>query len=136
MAAALRNLLGQGARQRLVLIGYSGGGTLAMLLAERLGPVAVVTIGANLDVDAWARYHDYTPLRGSLDPGRRPPLSAEIFQLHLAGGKDTNVPPDLISPVVTRHPHAEFLVIRDYDHRCCWEKIWSSILARIDGSSS
>lgn len=134
MTVALEALIEPGSDQKIVLIGYSGGGTLAMLLAERMRYIhAVVTIAANLDVAAWTRHHGYTPLIGSLDPAQRPPLNSDIAQLHLAGARDRNIPPHLVRAVVARQHRAQFLVLKDYDHRCCWEEIWPSILGRIDG---
>ena len=129
MVAALSRLAED--ERPLVLIGYSGGGTLAMLLAPRLGNrVRVVTIAANLDVSAWAVYHDFTPLTGSLDPADEAPLARRIAQLHLAGADDRRVPPWLVAPVVARQPNAELVVLPGFDHRCCWEAQWPALLAR------
>ena len=133
LIAALEHILNRIAPCRIVLIGYSGGGTLAMLLAERLPQTrAVVTIAANLAVEVWARFHDYTPLAGSLDPAAHPPLNPNIYQLHLAGGKDRNVPANLIKQVVDRQANADLLIYEHYDHSCCWEDIWPSILSKIE----
>jgi pimeloyl-ACP methyl ester carboxylesterase len=127
MAAGLQRVTG--ANRPLMLIGYSGGGTLAMLLAPRLGNVVgVVTIAANLDVQRWAAEHSFTPLTDSLDPARAPPLAADITQLHLAGARDREVPPRLVAPVVARQPHADLIVFPDFDHRCCWEQHWPALL--------
>ena len=127
MAAALRRLAGD--ERPLVLIGYSCGGALAMLLAPRLAnTLRVVTIAANLDVAAWAAYHDYTPLSGSLDPARAPPLPQRIAQLHLAGANDRQVPPRLAAPVVARQSSAVLVVLPGFDHRCCWEARWPALL--------
>jgi hypothetical protein len=115
---------------KTVLIGFSGGGALAMLMAEHLDTTVdgIVTIAGNLDPDAWAKHHHYSPLTGSENPAKRPPLSKSIFQLHLAGEKDTNIPPDLIHPAVRRQPSAKWVVIPEADHDCCWETRWHSIL--------
>jgi pimeloyl-ACP methyl ester carboxylesterase len=82
--------------ERVAWFGHSGGGTLAVLLAARLPEtVAVVTIAANLDTDAWAAYGGHQDLSGSLSPASCPPLSQQIQQRHYAGGKDRVVPPAL-----------------------------------------
>jgi hypothetical protein len=134
MAAALDRLLGVTHKHGVVFLGYSGGGVLAMLLAERFpSSLGLVTIAANLDIAAWTRYHGYTELTGSLNPAERPPLRPTIVQLHLAGAQDTNVPPDLIYPVIARQRRAQFYLLENYDHRCCWEKIWPLILSWIKG---
>lgn len=116
----------------IVLIGYSGGGTLAMLLAKRLPQIkGVVTIAGNLDPDGWARYHGYSPLIGSLNPAQLAPLRSGVYQLHLVGQRDRNIPPALIRPVVDRQPGALFRVIEGFGHACCWEKAWPTYLKEV-----
>ncbi len=133
LASVLKTLFGQLEACRLVLIGYSGGGTLAMLLAEHLPQIhGIVTIAGNLAVGAWTQYHRYTPLIGSLDPALRPPLNPDIFQLHMVGAKDWNIPVELTRPIIRRQQNAEFLVYDDFSHRCCWEEVWPSVLKKID----
>ena len=128
MAAALRQVLAEGAHRRVAWFGHSGGGTLAVLLAARVPETtAVVTAAANLDIDAWAASRGARPFVGSLNPARQPALSADIVQRHYAGGRDEVVPPE-----VTRKglgPGVPLTVIPEYDHRCCWEKLWPGLLA-------
>jgi alpha-beta hydrolase superfamily lysophospholipase len=113
------------------LIGHSGGGTLAMLLAERVGRIdAVVTIAGNLDVAGWTRLHDYQPLSASLDPSTRPPLPKQIRQIHFAGGRDKEVPPDLIAAAARRQPDARLELRPDFDHACCWVRDWPELLTQ------
>lgn len=136
MIAALRNIRHLLRSQKAVLIGFSGGGTLAMLMAERLEDVdGIVTIAGNLDPDAWTDRHHYAPLTGSENPTRHPPLPGSIFQLHLAGEKDTNVSPDLIRSALQRQPSPQLIVLPEADHDCCWEQPWPFILKKIDAAS-
>jgi hypothetical protein len=132
MAAALRHTLGTDSDREVTLIGYSGGGVLAMLIAARMEQVvAVVTIAANLDIATWADHHGYSRLLGSLNPATQPPLPARIRQIHLAGERDIRVPPYLSKPAVSHQPNAQFLVVPNFDHSCCWERVWPAILARL-----
>ena len=132
MAEVLAQAIAEGRYGELVLIGHSGGGTLAMLLAERIAQtVAVVTLAANLDIDAWTQHHRYSPLAGSLNPSLRLPLPPRIRQLHLVGAEDRNTPPWLISNAVSRQPNAYFKVIDDFNHLCCWTKVWPSVLKAV-----
>jgi pimeloyl-ACP methyl ester carboxylesterase len=115
---------------RITLIGYSGGGVLALLIASRLDAVdQVITVAANLDVEAWAAHHAYSPLAGSLNPAVLAPLPARVHQLHLAGARDRQVPPATVASFLARNPAASFRIIEGFDHRCCWIEQWPEILA-------
>lgn len=137
MVAALHHALGSESKARITLIGYSGGGVLAMLMAARTENVqAVVTIAANLDTDAWADYHGYSRLNGSLNPAAQPPLDARVRQIHLAGGRDNRVPAHLAQLAAVRQPNTEILTVPGFDHICCWELAWPSILAALEQPAS
>ena len=131
MASALRRLIELRRPSELVLIGYSGGGALAMLVAERVpGVTAIVTIAANLDHAAWTRRHGYLPLTDSLDPALRPALPGTIRQVHLVGALDDNVPPAMVRSVAARWPGSLVVEMPGYDHRCCWAEHWPLLLRR------
>lgn len=135
MAAALRGRLRAGGFERLAWFGFSGGGAIAVLLAPRFPETTdLVTIAANLDIDAWADLHGYSRLLGSLNPARQAPLPAGIRQRHYVGGRDRVVPKD----VVVRGPidPGTVVVITSYDHACCWETLWPAVLAEVDQARS
>lgn len=120
------------AERELVLIGFSGGGALVMLLAQQVpGVVAVITIAANLDIDAWADLHGYTRLRASLNPVEAPPLDEGVVQLHYAGAKDTRVPPELLRDTLNRLG-SKLTVLPDASHARGWERHWPAILKKLD----
>lgn len=115
-----------------VLMGHSGGGTLAILLAERMNDVkTVVTLAANLDTDAWTLARGFTPLMGSLNPARRPPLRKDLIQVHYAGDQDPVIKAEWIKDFAERQQRAEFHLIKDYDHACCWADMWPDILTKV-----
>jgi pimeloyl-ACP methyl ester carboxylesterase len=127
MAAALTRHLSARGVERLAFIGYSGGGSLAMLLASRFTQtVAVVTVAANLDIDAWASYHRYLPLAGSLNPASQPPLPRPVYRRHYVGARDSVVPPEIVARGSTHDD--EVVVVPDFDHVCCWPRLWPSII--------
>lgn len=128
MVAAIETVLPSSSRPRITLIGYSGGGVLAVLIAARLeGVDEVISVAANLDIDAWAERLRYSPLDGSLNPATQAPLDQSIRQLHLAGEDDRQVPPATLSAFLRRNPTAELRILEDFDHRCCWVEHWPAI---------
>jgi hypothetical protein len=132
MQDALEQYLRHQDYQQVTFIGYSGGGVIAMLLAPRVSRSnRLITIAANLDTDAWARYHTYSTLAGSLNPAKQPPLPASIKQIHFAGKHDTNVPIALIKSVSSRQSNSSLRIIEKFDHICCWEKEWPRLLKQI-----
>ncbi len=109
------------------LVGYSGGGVLAALLAARRDDVtALVTIAAPLDTDAWIARHAVSPMSGSLAPLDHPGRWPLIPQLHLVGEKDTVVPPNLNAGIPERLQAACAVVrvIPGYAHDSDWQSIW------------
>ena len=127
--AALNRLVALDAYREVVLIGYSGGGVIAVLLAERMRrPLQVVTLAANLDTDAWTRHHGYLPLTGSRNPARDYQPAAEVRQHHYAGALDTVVPATVTAAFADRYGYPMTLLAR-YDHRCCWERDWPKLLS-------
>ncbi|MGE5171701.1 MAG: alpha/beta fold hydrolase [Rudaea sp.] len=129
MVAALRAFLASHAFPRVILIGFSGGGTLAWLMAEHLPEtVAVVTLAANLDTDDWTRLHGYSYMAGSLNPAKQPSLPRGIREVHYVGERDENVPPSLARAFLTRHPEATIVELPQFDHRCCWVERWPALL--------
>lgn len=129
MASALRVLARRQNARELWLFGHSGGGALAMLLADRLPAVTrVVTISGNLDTDAWTSHHGYTPLYSSLNPAQQPPLRRDVWQWHLVGGRDAVIPPQLVRSFIMNQPQASGFQVDRFAHSCCWQVIWPKVL--------
>jgi hypothetical protein len=131
MANAIRQVAQHADAQKIVLVGYSGGGTLAVLIAERLDNVAaVITISANLDTEAWTDQQQYLPLDQSLNPATstRPHPWPEI---HLHGGRDSVVPVATTAAYFQRYPMAQNMLIEKYDHVCCWVDRWPTLFSSI-----
>ncbi|MFQ5470999.1 MAG: alpha/beta hydrolase family protein [Gammaproteobacteria bacterium] len=133
MAHAINNYVYDKGIRHLQFIGHSGGGTLAMLLAERFENTnLVVTLAGNLDIDAWTRYHHYSPLYLSLNPADQAPLSKSVRQIHYAGINDTVVPPEIIDSAIKNQPTATYILLDQQDHSCCWNNVWPNILIYIN----
>ena len=114
---------------RVTLVGYSGGGTLAVLLGQRLGVVdEVITVAAPLDVNAWTAHHQYTPLLGSQNPADMP-RRFNVRELHLQGNRDREVPPATTAAYFSHPGHkragvVERIITHNDSHRCCWNRRW------------
>lgn len=132
MASALETLVREYSTRRLILVGYSGGGTIAYLVAPRIPTVsAVVTISGNLDIDAWTRVHRFLSLSESDNPATVPALDHRITQIAIVGARDVNIPPSSLGAFLDRQQPQEVWIYDDHDHACCWRRDWPSILNRI-----
>ena len=133
MEAALRLLLARHPAQNIVLIGYSGGGTLALLLANRISEVnTVITVAGNLDTDAWTRHHGYLPLTDSINPARVESWRSNLQQIHFFGEEDENVPDHITREFLRDTPLAQGRMLKGFDHSCCWVERWPEILKDLE----
>ena len=132
MTNALQRFLHEHPADELVFIGHSGGGAIAMLLAQHFPQTyAIVTLAGNLDIDAWTNHHGYTPLHGSLNPASLPPYAAHIRQIHLIAEEDRVVPPQIIKTALSNQPHSEIINVENVTHTCCWQEVWPDILKKL-----
>ncbi len=137
MTAVIKKLIDQHGFNEVKLIGHSGGGALAVLIAPKIKEVThVVTIAGNLNTDAWTSHHGYSPLYTSLNPALQSDLPTRIKQWHLVGGRDQVVPPVLVTGYVRAQKSALGISIDGFSHGCCWESEWASIARAIGSSAS
>lgn len=117
--------------QNITLIGYSGGGALAILLAPSIKKIIrIITLAANLDIEKWTTLHHYTPLTGSLNPIKAKKIAPNIKQFHIAGEDDNNIPVALIQSFIHQQSTAKLWIIKNQGH-CCWTQHWPSLLHRL-----
>lgn len=131
MDAAVAALKARCRASRLVLVGYSGGGAVAALIAARRTDVEhLVTVAGNLDTDAWVRLHHLSPLTGSLNPADAAGQLRAIPQTHFSGELDAVVPTAVATAYAGRFDGARrpaITVIKGYDHSCCWAQGWPAL---------
>lgn len=133
ISESLEVLLKENNISQVVLIGYSGGGTLAQLLAERIRQTcAVLTLAGNLDIAAWTQLHGYASLKGSMNPAQRPSLPKHILQLHYAGSSDRNIPPFLVKNYISGKEWGEIRILAGVDHYNGWLAHWTDILGDLN----
>lgn len=117
---------------RIYLIGFSGGGGLACLVAARRDDVAgLVTVAGLLDHDWWTRTNNYPPLTESLNPADCAAELAHIPQIHFYGADDK-----LIAPALSAR-FADLAAFRDLTrvavpagHDTGWQKAWPGLLQK------
>lgn len=110
------------------LIGYSGGGTLALLLAARRNDIAQVqTLAGNLSPRRWAELLGLDPLYGSLEPLDFADRLRELPQRHLSGSEDRVVPASLLDEYAARLGSASCLELQrlvGVEHSVGWLEHW------------
>ena len=115
----------------LTLIGHSGGGAMAALLAARRNDVACLsTLASPLDIVAWTSAIGVSPLRSSINPLDQAARLTAIPQVHFTGGRDDTVPPASIERYLRVVPQAREVRFARYDHDCCWVEEWVKLRAQ------
>jgi hypothetical protein len=118
------------------LIGYSGGGALAALIAGRLGgDIDLVTIVAPLDHAHWTRVMQISPMTGSLNPAASGAVLANIPQTHFISTRDAVVPESVTQSYVRAlgpdRGRVRVVRVEDADHWCCWPELWPELLGQV-----
>ncbi len=117
--------------RQIVLIGHSGGGSIAMILASLRQDVrTVITLGANLDHQAWTNTLGYTPLSTSLN-AVDVSLPPSTLRWHYAAPNDETVPWQLTQQAARQDPKALFYLLSEGDHICCWQTLWPGVLHQL-----
>lgn len=113
------------------LVGYSGGGAIAALVAARRDDInCLVTIAAPLDTDAWTSAIGVSRLSYSLNPADHAGKFGALHQTHFRGRKDTLVPPSTTRRFLAQVPGAQIIDQEGYDHQCCWKEDWKELRAQ------
>jgi len=129
--AALTHYLDRVPGQAVNLVGYSGGGALAVLIAARRHDVASVrTVGGNLDHVAVNRLHHVSPMPDSLNAIDVAARVAHIAQIHFSGADDQVVPTSVARSFVKAvGPCAQLKVIPGMSHESNWAQQWPQLLS-------
>ncbi|HJD55122.1 MAG TPA: alpha/beta hydrolase [Rickettsia endosymbiont of Pyrocoelia pectoralis] len=118
--------------QKFSLVGFSGGGGLAILIANQNPNVKdIITIAGNLDTENFDKHHNYRGyLVKSLNPINYAKQVNNIPQLHLSGQNDKRVPPFIAESYVKASSSTcvKHQIIPDNSHARGWDKVWSGIL--------
>jgi len=132
MNAALDDIKNRNNLTDFNLVGFSGGGAVAVLMASsRTDILSIRTIAGNLDHDRLNAIHRVTPMPGSLNAATFAPRVAHIPQHHFIGGKDTVVtPPVYHSYRAAAGPSTciRHTLLPQATHEKGWTERWTGLL--------
>ena len=109
------------------LIGYSGGGGIAALIADRRADVSeFVSVSGNLNYKLFTQTHNLSPMNGSIDPITIANQIGSIPQIHYVGADDKIIPKQIALSFSDK-----VKVISDVSHDN-WPDKWAQILRTIN----
>jgi len=109
------------------LIGYSGGGGIAALIAARRQDVdEFVSVSANLNYKLFTQIHNLSPMNGSIDPITVAKQIGSIPQIHYVGADDKIVPRQIALSFSDK-----VRVINNVSHDN-WPDKWAQILRTVN----
>lgn len=117
------------------LVGYSGGGAIALLIAARRNDVErVITIAGNIDHQKWTDIHNISPLEGSLNPINYSKSLGNILQYHLIGKEDDVVPGEVFDSYVGNFKDRKNINHKFYDatHTRGWRESYKNFLTEME----
>ena len=116
------------------LVGYSGGGAVASIIASKRSDVALLlTVAGNMDHKQWSDYNGSEPLTGSLNPIDFSLALQSVPQIHLMGELDDIVPGSVLMSYLsklTMREQVKSYIISGADHTCCWSVAVATLLSR------
>lgn len=114
------------------LIGFSGGGVIAALLAAQRSDVSLlVTVAAPLSLNAWIAHHNVSPLVGSLNPMDFMVELRKIPQCHFVGIADTVMPKKIVDDYQKQLASDQsYVFLEKNSHEHGWIEAWQQTLIR------
>ena len=117
---------------RVHLVGYSGGGGLAVLVAATRTDVASIrTLAGNLEIEAFTRLHGVSAMTGSLNPAAHAKAVEHIPQQHWVGAADAVVPVAISRAylaAMTSQNCARVTVLPGVSHYDGWPAVWRTLV--------
>ena len=131
MNEAINQLCLRAGSSKVQLIGFSGGGAIAVLVAARRKDVTeLITMAGDLDTEAVNQHHHVSPLKGSLNPIDYAKAIANIPQIHYRGSEDTIIPPfvaENFRKVSGPGAHIRIEIIPGVSHSHGWTNAWKNL---------
>jgi len=119
-------------KQKLLLVGFSGGASIATLIATQRDDLeGVITVAGDLNHSALNRHHHTSALYASLNPFFFTEKLTTVPQCHWSGEQDVIVPAWVAQDFVAKLNSsgcAKHYVLKNANHHRGWEKHWTQIL--------
>jgi len=115
----------------LELIGYSGGGAIAVLLAaERNDVISLRTVAGNLDHDAVNQYHGVSQMPESLNPINVAEKLKWLPQRHFVGANDKIVPSFITEKFIQKSGSicSDVTYVKSTSHETGWVGRWHALI--------
>ena len=132
---AVRSLMAKYGAPSAELVGYSGGGAVALLTALDMPKISkVYTVAGVLDHKAWTSFHQDSPLDGSLNPADYKQKLKKIPQTHFAGTADKTVPVSLTEKFVysLNDAQTEMIIVPDASHNKGGTTVWPRLITPLE----
>lgn len=118
------------------VVGFSGGGTIAVILAGTRSDISyLLTVAGNLDHKYWTQKHKITELRGSVNPVDYVKSLEKIEQLHLIGAEDKIIDDSIFNSYFSYFndkTKVQKRVFKGFSHQKGWVENWENIL-KVEG---
>ncbi len=128
---AISILKRQSKSKEIELIGFSGGGAIAVLVASKRDDIKkITTIAGNLNHKLLHRHHNIPPMIGSLDPIEIAHKISHIPQVHYVGKDDKVVVRKIANSFKKASKNDKNIKIIDISnatHTKGWEVLWNKI---------
>lgn len=127
MVVAFQDMRQRVNARKFILVGYSGGGVLAVLLSHRLRDiVGVIALAAPLAHHLWTERLELEPLSDSLNPEKEDvTIQAGRPEVLVYGTRDRTVQASDAGTYSTRSS-VQTITLGEADHICCWLDWWRS----------
>lgn len=114
------------------LVGFSGGGAIAALVAaERPDVINLRTVAGNLDHSAFNALHSVSPMMESLNPRDVAAKLSRLPQRHFIGGSDEVVSHAVYDSFAAAAKNSTCLhhtMVEKARHESGWEEVWPQLL--------
>lgn len=119
--------------QKMALIGYSGGGAVAVLLAARRTDIqSLRTVAGNLNHQAVNQFHHVSPMPQSLNAIDVTNQIRQIPQVHFVGGQDTVIPSFIAQQFAQKvGACAQLSMVKNASHSDGWQENWPQLMQQI-----